>query len=59
MSSSRTVAVQTPEGGAAYAPAQRGFAQRAATVRARLLEVCEALLTPAAGAVREVGPDRA
>ncbi len=35
--------VETPEGKAAYARAQRRFAERAAPLRARLLAVCDAL----------------
>jgi hypothetical protein len=38
------VAVETPEGRAAYVTAQRGFAARGAVLRARLLEVCDGLL---------------
>ncbi|MPQ97815.1 3-methyladenine DNA glycosylase [Modestobacter sp. I12A-02628] len=39
------VAIETPEGKAEYAAAQRGFAERAAPLRARLLAVCDALLS--------------
>ena len=42
------VRIETPEGKAAYVAAQRGFTARAAPLRARLLAVCETLLTPAA-----------
>ena len=38
------VAIETPEGKAAYVAAQRGFTERAALLRARLLEVCGALV---------------
>jgi hypothetical protein len=38
------VAVETPEGRAAYVTAQRGFAARGAALRGRLLAVCEDLL---------------
>ena len=38
------VRIETPEGKAEYAQAQRGFAERAAPLRRRLLEVCDALL---------------
>jgi hypothetical protein len=38
------VAVETPEGKAAYVEAQRGFADRAAPLRARLVAACEPLL---------------
>jgi hypothetical protein len=41
------VAIETPEGKAEYVTAQRGFAERGAVLRARLLEVCEALLADA------------
>ena len=37
------VAIETPEGKAAYVAAQRGFAERGAALRARLLEVCDAI----------------
>jgi len=43
----RPVAIETPEGKATYVAAQRGFAERGAVLRARLLEVCDALLTDA------------
>jgi hypothetical protein len=39
------VRVETPEGRAAYAAAQKDFAERARPLRARLIEQCEALLT--------------
>jgi hypothetical protein len=38
------VRIETPEGRAAYAAAQRDFAERAMPLRARLVEHCEALL---------------
>jgi hypothetical protein len=38
------VAVETPAGRADYVAAQRAFAMRGAVLRARLLEVCDALL---------------
>jgi hypothetical protein len=38
------VAVETPEGRAAYVAAQRAFADRGAALRSRLLEVCDGLL---------------
>jgi hypothetical protein len=38
------VAIETPEGKAEYVARQRGFAERAAPLRARLVEVCETLL---------------
>jgi protein-tyrosine phosphatase len=38
------VPVETPEGKAAYVVAQRGFAERAAPLRQRLVDVCDALL---------------
>jgi hypothetical protein len=38
------VAVETAEGKAVYATAQRGFAERGAVLRARLIEVCDDLL---------------
>ncbi|GAA1761275.1 3-methyladenine DNA glycosylase [Streptomonospora arabica] len=37
------VAIETPEGKAAYVEAQRGFAERADALRTRLLEVCDRL----------------
>jgi hypothetical protein len=40
------VAIETPEGKAEYVTAQRGFTERGAVLRARLLEVCEELLGP-------------
>jgi hypothetical protein len=43
------VRIETPEGKAEYVAAQRGFAERAAPLRARLLDVCDALLAPPAG----------
>ena len=38
------VAIETPEGKAEYVARQRGFAERAAPLRARLVEVCKTLL---------------
>jgi hypothetical protein len=38
------VAVETPDGKAEYVRRQRGFAERAADLRGRLLGVCGALL---------------
>jgi hypothetical protein len=38
------VAIETPEGKAEYAAAQRGFAARGAVLRGRLLDVCHALV---------------
>jgi hypothetical protein len=37
------VAIETAEGKAEYVAAQRGFAERGAVLRARLIEVCDAL----------------
>jgi hypothetical protein len=42
------VRIETPEGRAEYAAAQRAFAERGQALRARLAAVCEAALTPAA-----------
>jgi len=42
------VPIETAEGKAAYVEAQRGFAERGAPLRARLLAVCERLLSVAA-----------
>lgn len=47
------VRIETPEGKAEYVAAQRGFAQRAAPLRQRLLDVCDGLL--AAAGRRTVG----
>jgi hypothetical protein len=41
------VAIETPEGKAAYVAAQRGFAERGAVLRQRLLEVCDTLIPDA------------
>ena len=41
------VAIETPEGKAEYVAAQRGFAERGAALRRRLLEVCDALIPDA------------
>ncbi|SOD94603.1 3-methyladenine DNA glycosylase [Blastococcus haudaquaticus] len=38
------VAIETPEGKAEYVAAQRGFAERGAVLRARLLELCADLI---------------
>ena len=38
------VRIETPEGKAEYAAAQRGFAERGAPLRQRLVEECERLL---------------
>jgi hypothetical protein len=40
------VAIETPDGKAAYLAAQRGFAERGAVLRARLIGVCDELLPP-------------
>ena len=42
------VRIETPEGRAEYAAAQRAFAERGQALRARLATVCEAALTPSA-----------
>jgi len=39
------VPIETPEGKAAYAAAQRVLSQRAEPLRARLIELCDALLS--------------
>jgi hypothetical protein len=39
------VAIETPEGKAAYVAAQRGFAERGAVLRQRLIDVCDILLS--------------
>ena len=41
------VAIETPEGKATYVAAQRGFAERGAVLRARLIELCDALVPDA------------
>ena len=41
------VAIETPEGKAEYVAAQRGFAERGAVLRRRLLEVCDTLIPEA------------
>lgn len=46
------IAIETPEGKAEYAARQRGFAERAAGLRERLVEVCDAVL---GGIVRDSG----
>jgi len=38
------VAVETPEGKAAYTEAQRGFAERAEPLRDKLIDLCGTLL---------------
>src|SRR3954462_11899890 len=43
------VAIETPEGKAEYAAAQRGFAAKGAGLRRRLLRVCDELLGRPAG----------
>ncbi|MEO5878502.1 MAG: 3-methyladenine DNA glycosylase [Streptosporangiaceae bacterium] len=43
----RPITVETPEGRAEYAALQRGFADRAAPLRQRLLDDCSGLLAPA------------
>jgi protein-tyrosine phosphatase len=49
------VPIETPEGKAAYVAAQRGFAERGAVLRQRLLDVCDDIVvlrtTPRPGAV--------
>lgn len=40
------VAIETPEGKAEYVAAQRGFAERGAVLRSRLVDVCDALSDP-------------
>ena len=49
------VPIETPEGKAEYVARQRGFADRAAGLRTRLLEVCAAVLEEAAGAFASEG----
>ena len=44
------VRIETPEGKREYAAAQRGFAERGAPLRARLISECERLLAPAGSA---------
>jgi hypothetical protein len=39
----RPVAIETPEGKAEYVAAQRGFAERGAVLRQRLIDVCDRL----------------
>ncbi|MFL6096621.1 MAG: 3-methyladenine DNA glycosylase [Blastococcus sp.] len=41
------VPIETPEGKAEYVAAQRGFAERGAVLRRRLLEVCDVLIADA------------
>jgi hypothetical protein len=41
------VPIETPEGKAEYVAAQRGFAERGAVLRHRLLEVCDSLISEA------------
>jgi hypothetical protein len=53
------VAIETPEGKAEYAAAQRGFAARGAELRRRLLQVCDELLGRPAGPARTGGSRRA
>ena len=40
------VAIETPEGKATYVAGQRGFAERGAVLRTRLIDVCDALADP-------------
>jgi hypothetical protein len=42
----RPVAIETPAGRAEYARAQAGFAERAAPLRERLLDLCARLTDP-------------
>jgi hypothetical protein len=46
------VAIETPEGKAAYVTAQRGFAERGAVLRDRLIDVCDGLTEPGRTVVR-------
>jgi hypothetical protein len=46
------VAIETPEGKAAYVAAQRAFAERAAPIRQRLIDECSGLLSAAPAPVR-------
>ncbi|WP_374225348.1 3-methyladenine DNA glycosylase [Micromonospora sp. C95] len=46
------VAIETPEGKAEYVARQREFARRAGRLRARLIEICSALLDQAGAAAR-------
>ena len=43
-SATEPVAIETPEGKAEYVAAQRGFAERAAPLRQRLLDLGDAVL---------------
>jgi hypothetical protein len=43
------VAIETPEGKAEYVAAQRGFAERGAALRQRLLDLCDQLLAEPSG----------
>ena len=53
------VRIETAEGKAAYVEAQRGFAERGAPLRARLIAECERLLSVVDRDVMEhTGPDR-
>lgn len=49
------VRIETAEGRAAYVEAQRGFADRGAPLRARLIDECERLLAVVAHVVEDVG----
>ena len=49
------VAIETPEGKAEYVARQRGFAERGNVLRARLVEVCEALLALTTAVSRRAG----
>lgn len=57
------VAIETPEGKAAYIEAQRAFSQRSNALRQRLIDVIDAAITAQSGAPRglraELHPDRA
>jgi hypothetical protein len=46
------VAIETPEGKATYVAAQRGFAERGAVLRDRLIDVCDGLTDPGRTVVR-------
>jgi hypothetical protein len=43
----KPVPIETPEGKAEYVAAQRAFAERGAPLRQQLIEVCDALISPA------------
>jgi hypothetical protein len=46
------IRIETPEGKREYAAHQRAFTERAAPLRARLVEVCESLIHAAGGDTR-------